>query len=576
MNARRATRDPVRSALRPALAAAVSAVLTIAVIGSPEPAPSAPAAARPVRVLILTGQNNHDWKATTPKLQSILERSGRFVVDITARPDLFSDAGLAPYDVILSDWNAFGLDPVSSAWPEGAGRALLDFVRRGKGHVAVHAGSSSFPDWAEYRRMTLAAWKEGQGSHGPRHEFPVRIERPDHPITAGLLPFRTTDELWNKPGLAEGAQVLASSFSETAQGGTGTWEPTALAGPYGQGRSFTLLLGHDAAAMDNPGFQALLRRGVEWAATGRIAPDEPRSRDQWKWEIVDGASVALVGPAGVLWRFRYDPSLDVPYIHPLNASEGPTLSWDRPPDHLWHHGLWFSWKFIDRVNYWEMDPKTGRPAGRTTWANVRVETRSDHSARIRMDLAYRPAGEENPILTEKRTIEISAPDREGAYTVDWSGEFAALRPVVLDRTPLPGEPGGQTYGGYAGLSLRLAGGLSERRPMTTDGPVVQMLDDRYRGRHVGLDYSGLIEGRIKGVAILDHARNPRTPTPWYVIRSAEMSFFTPAFLCYEPMTLAPGRALALRYRVAVHPGRWDEARLRAEFKRFSEHPSETR
>ncbi len=55
-----------------------------------------------------------------------------------------------------------------------------------------------------------------------------------------------------------------------------------------------------------------------------------------------------------------------------------------------------------------------------------------------------------------------------------------------------------------------------------------------------------------------------------------MSFFTPAFLCYEPMTLGPGRPLTLRYRVLVHPGHWDEARLRAEYARFSEHPSETR
>ncbi len=349
-----------------------------------------------------------------------------------------------------------------------------------------------------------------------------------------------------------------------------------MAGRFGQGRSFTLLLGHDAAAMDNPGFQALLRRGVEWAGTGQMAQAEPHGQGVWRWEIVDGSSVALAGPAGLLWRFRYDPDLDVPSIHPLNSVDGLTLSWDRPPDHLWHHGLWFSWKYIDRVNYWEMDAGTGRPAGRTTWTNVRVETRDDRSARILMDLAYRPAGEETPILTEKRTIEISAPDAEGVYAVDWSSEFAAVRPVVLDRTPLPGEPGGQAYGGYAGLSLRLSGALTERRPMTSDGPVVQMIDDRYRGRHIGLDYSGLIEGRLEGVAILDHARNPRTPTPWYVIRSPEMSFFTPAFLCYEPMTLAPGRALALRYRVLVHPGRWDEVRLRREYIRFSGRPSETK
>jgi len=44
------------------------------------------------------------------------------VVDITARPDLFSDARAGALRRHLSDWNAFGLDPVSSAWPEGAGR----------------------------------------------------------------------------------------------------------------------------------------------------------------------------------------------------------------------------------------------------------------------------------------------------------------------------------------------------------------------------------------------------------------------------------------------------------------------
>jgi len=576
MKIQRAPMDTAERPNRPARAAALAASAVFAAAAALGALRSGPAALKPVRVLILSGQNNHDWKTTTPKIQSILERSGRFVVDITARPDLFTAAGLSPYDVVLSDWNTFGREPSASAWPEEARRALLDFVRQGKGHVTVHAGSSSFPEWADYRRMTLAAWKDGQSGHGPRHSFPVRIERPDHPITAGLPPFRTADELWNRPGLAEGVEVLASSFSAADQGGTGQWEPTALAGRFGQGRSFTLLLGHDAAAMDSPGFQALLRRGVEWAGTGQAALEEPRGKESWRWEIAAGASVALIGPEGVLWRFRYDPSLDVPFIHPLNTTDGRTLSWDRPPDHLWHHGLWFSWKFIDRVNYWEMDAGTGRPAGRTTWTNVRIETRNDRSARIRMDVAYRPAGEDTPVLAEKRTIEISAPDAAGVYAVDWSGEFTAARPLVLDRTPLPGEPGGQTYGGYAGLSLRLAGNLTERRPMTSGGPIVQMLDDRYRGRHVGLDYSGLLEGRIEGVAILDHARNPRTPTPWYVIRSAEMSFFTPAFLCYEPMTLGPGRPLTLRYRVLVHPGHWDEARLRAEYARFSEHPSETR
>jgi hypothetical protein len=48
-----------------------------------------------------------------------------------------------------------------------------------------------------------------------------------------------------------------------------------------------------------------------------------------------------------------------------------------------------------------------------------------------------------------------------------------------------------------------------------------------------------------------------------------MSFFSPALLCYKPMTLRPGGRLTLRYRVVVHPGRWDAGRLDAEYRKFA-------
>jgi type 1 glutamine amidotransferase len=539
-----------------------------AVLGLAFGRPAAPEGG-PIRVLLLSGQNNHDWKSTTPKLRAILEKTGRFRVDVTEKPGLLTARALEPYDVILSNWNSFGLGPEGQAWTEEARRAYLDFVRRGKGHVVVHAGSASFAGWKEYGDLALATWKKNQTVHGPRHEFKVRIETTAHPVTAGMASFKIHDELWNRPGVADGATVLASSYSAVDKEGTGSWEPTALAGRFGAGRSFALLLGHDAEAMDNPGFQALLRRGVEWAATGRVEPTPETAQKAWRWEEERNASLALVGPAGALWRFRYGADLDVPYFHPLNTVDGRALTWDRPPDHIWHHGLWFSWKYINKANYWEVEAKSGRPAGRTSWENVKVAAGSDDMARITMDLAYRPAGEAVPVLTEKRTIDVAPPDSDGVYLIDWTAVFTAARTVVLDRTPLPGEPDGQAWGGYAGLSLRLAGSLGARQVITSDGPVVEMPDDRYRGRHTALDYSGLLDGRTAAVAIIDHPKNPGAPTPWYVIRSAEMSFFTPAIICYGPMTLRPGERLTLRYRVLVHPGRWDAARLRKEYERFS-------
>ena len=529
----------------------------------------AAAAGEEIRVLLLSGQNNHDWKATTPELLAILRESGGFAIDVNERPELITVRLLEPYDVILSNWNSFGLDLRGSDWPAGARAAYLDFVRRGKGHVVVHAGSSSFPDWEDYRRLTLANWKMGQTSHGPSHEFPVRMENASHPVTAGLRTFTTTDELWRRPGLVEEAELLASSFSAADTPGTKGWEPAVLAGRFGEGRSLTVLLGHDVRAMASPGFRQLVRRAVEWAATGKVAA----RNSQWLRE--DGA-LTLVGPSGPLWRFRYSPELDTPYFHPLNTADGRTLTWDRPPDHLWHHGLWFSWKFINAVNYWEIDGKTGRPAGQTTWSNVRVDAGDDLTSRIAMDLAYRPAGEGAPVLTEERTIESGPPDAEGTYSMDWTCAFRAIQKVVLDRTPLPGEPEGQGWGGYAGLSLRLAAALRDRQVMSSDGPIAEMPEDRYRGRHTAADYSGVIDGNEEGIAVLDNPRNPGSPTPWYVIRSAEMSFFSPAILCYGPITLEAGQRLTLRYRVIVHHGRWDSTRLNAEYAKYSRQTHESK
>jgi hypothetical protein len=50
-----------------------------------------------IRALIVTGQNGHDWHATTPVLRSVLEATGKFEVRVTeefrgADPPLFTRA----------------------------------------------------------------------------------------------------------------------------------------------------------------------------------------------------------------------------------------------------------------------------------------------------------------------------------------------------------------------------------------------------------------------------------------------------------------------------------------------------
>jgi len=204
----------------------------------------------------------------------------------------------------------------------------------------------------------------------------------------------------------------------------------------------------------------------------------------WRWRQEPGKSVALVGPEGVLWQFNFASDLHLPYFHPLATVDGRSLTQNSPPDHAWHHALWFAWKFINGVNYWETDKKTGKSAGRTVWTGAQITTRTDHTARIEMALAYRPAGSTGKaVMTERRVMETGAPDAEGVYHVDWTATFTAgEKDVTLDRTPIPGEPGGKPWGGYAGLSVRLAKDLADRVATSSDGPV-PLEGDKYRGKH---------------------------------------------------------------------------------------------
>jgi type 1 glutamine amidotransferase len=228
----------------------------------------------PIRVLILTGQNNHAWQETTPILKKILTDSGRFIVEVTEHPEQATTETFAGRDVVLSNWNALG--PIKQ-WPEATRSALLDFVRNGGGFVVVHAGGTMFADWPDFQKLIGATWGEGTG-HGPYHTFKVTISDQNHPITKGLASFDTTDELWHRMVAQPGKRVLATAFSAKEHGGTGNREPMVMVTQFGQGRCFNLVLGHDVTAMNNPGFQALLLRGTEWAATGRVTIASPGTK----------------------------------------------------------------------------------------------------------------------------------------------------------------------------------------------------------------------------------------------------------------------------------------------------------
>lgn len=281
-----------------------------------------------IKVLIIDGQNNHDWRSTTPLMKKVLEDSGRFVVDVAttpqrpplpAEPKGTSDADLArykeelakyadayaayrkaafnpdltKYQVVLSNYNG-------APWPEALQKSLDANLQAGKiGLVIVHAANNSFPGWREYNRMIGMGWRDaragerlylddsgkevrqpagaGLGSgHRTTGEWAVVVRDANHPITHGMPRewLHAADELYdNMRGPIENVRILATAYSK----GTKVHEPMIWTVSYGHGRVFHTPMGHDVRAMRCLGFIATLLRGTEWAATGEVTIPIPAS-----------------------------------------------------------------------------------------------------------------------------------------------------------------------------------------------------------------------------------------------------------------------------------------------------------
>jgi len=244
--------------------------------------PAAPVAAvqpvaGPVKVLIITGDNvgGHKWPETTKALEDILKKESRIKVDVTTTPSKdLTDDNLARYDVLVLNYKDTPTGSPESHWSESNKQAFLKAVREGKGLVAYHFASSAFskPNWDEFEKAVAGGWRS-QGFHGPKHVFTVKKTDVKHPITDGLpAQFEhTIDELYQNSVMVPGSVVLATAYSDSNKPrGTGKDEPVIWVNSYGKGRVYENVLGHDLEAMADPKYQDWMRRGVIWAATGKV------------------------------------------------------------------------------------------------------------------------------------------------------------------------------------------------------------------------------------------------------------------------------------------------------------------
>ncbi|MDH7602377.1 MAG: ThuA domain-containing protein [Armatimonadota bacterium] len=212
----------------------------------------APRAPAPTKVLMEVGGPYHDNPALYEMLKKKLEATGRFVLTITDNRDELAKPAIDKYDVVL-------IYTTGGSLTEAQEKGLISFVENGKGVVGIHSATDSFKNSDAYWKLMCGRFA-GHGSG----TFKVKITGKSHVIVKGMSEFEITDETYRHTWHPESKPIVLMRREEDN-------EPVSWVQYYGKGRVFVTGLGHGKPAWENPAFQQLIERALDWAA-GRLNP----------------------------------------------------------------------------------------------------------------------------------------------------------------------------------------------------------------------------------------------------------------------------------------------------------------
>ncbi len=189
----------------------------------------------------------HPLGAVEPALRAILDAD--FALRFTEDTGELT-SGLAGVRLVVGY-----ADVWDSVLPDAAAAGLIDFVNRGGGLLVLHNGIC----WAKHPwlRPVLGAAFTG---HPEQETMPYGFVG-THPIPVGLDGFAMREEPYRYEFEPD---VEAGAFLRYEQAGRHWSAGWALA--RGAGRVVNLQPGHTAAAFENAGYAALVRRSARWSA----------------------------------------------------------------------------------------------------------------------------------------------------------------------------------------------------------------------------------------------------------------------------------------------------------------------
>ena len=297
------------------------------------------------------------------------------------------------------------------------------------------------------------------------------------------------------------------------------------------------------------------------AQSSSRAPSPPAVR---LTPLPDRVRVEIHGQLFTEYFFKDVPK---PYCHPLHGPGGLVMTRHWPMqeapgedrDHPHHRGFWYAHGSVNGLDFWTEGANRGRIVHESF---AQIESGPHTGVLHTRNRWVGPDG--RTVCTDERTLRFYAtPDSARVFDFEIT-LHASHGPLTF----------GDTKEGT--LAVRVAETMRVRPNKANAGqPPGRILTseghrdtDAWGKRAAWCDYSGLVEGRLVGLAIFDHPDNPRHPTWWHVRDYglfAANPFGRHDFENLKDPTagnlvLPAGGQVTFRYRFYLHDG--DAARAR--------------
>jgi len=283
-------------------------------------------------------------------------------------------------------------------------------------------------------------------------------------------------------------------------------------------------------------------------------------------------SVSIAGHPFTEYHFLNTPK---PYLYPLIGPSGAGMTRNFPMaspegeehDHPHHRSLWFGHGSVNGVDFWNETPDSGRIV-HDKFTGIRGG--SDKGIIRSRNKWLAPNG--NVVCTDERLMTFYNTGTN-ARMLDFEITIYADHGDVVF---------GDTKEGTMGL--RVAETMRLNRPTGGLNPQSQIVNsegardaEAWGKRAKWCDYSGLVDGKIGGIAIFDHPLNPKFPT-WWMARDYGLLGANP-FGQHEfeklsnptvgNLRISAGQSVTFRYRFYLHNGTAEEAKVSERFEEFA-------